>query len=318
MWWWKVQRAAVRHVSLSALGSGVLQTLGVAWLFIQLSAFQWPDYADEIRVWSWWMVVAAVVVGIWRGWPRLSVKSNISGTDAVLEMRVCNMFDQDAVFVVSSNTTFDTAIEDGTIAKVSTQGQYTERFCDTIANLDRQIEDSLERIGSNEIPIETKPYGKRNEYPLGTVADVTCNAKRAYFVAFAGLDRHRVANATKEQILDALPKLWDYVRTRGGLEPITIPIVGSGFSRTNATREELIREISKSFIAAAREGRFCEHLTITIAPDDFREKDIDLQSLGRFLEHECTYDSVPSRFPADDAQGAVGGVVQQGRQEGRE
>ena len=313
MWWWKVQQAALRHVVYSAVGAGVLQTLGVAWLFIQLTSFLWPHYAEAVRAWSWWGLAVAALVGIWCGWPRLSAKSNISGTDAILEMRVCNMFEQDGVFVVSSNTTFDTTIEDGTISRVSTQGQYTERFCDTVANLDRQIGDSLEGIDRNVFPPGQKPYGKQDEYPLGTVADVRCNGKRAYFVAFAGLDRNRVANATKEQILDALPKLWEFVRARGGLEPITIPIVGSGFSRTNATREELIREIAKSFIAAAREGRFCEHLTIAISPDDFREKDIDLQVLGRFLEHECTYDSGAARLPLNGVGDGEGGVVHQER-----
>ena len=79
------------------------------------------------------------------------------------------------------------------------------------------------------------------------------------------------------------------MRTRGDLEPIAIPIVGTGLARVSATREELVREIVKSFIAAAQVGRFCEHLTISISPEDFRDKNIDLKALGRFMEHECTY-----------------------------
>ena len=261
-----------------------LETYWVVSPIIQWIEFLWPE---TVRTYFWLVLIVALLMGLGRGWPKRSVKSKISGTDAVIEIKVCDMFDQKSVYVVSSNATFDTGIEDGTISTHSIQGQYTKRFCDSIPDLNQQLDDSLAEVKSNEISEQEKPYGKRKEYPLGTVAKVTCKGKCAYFVALACLDKNGVANATTEQILGALPTLWEYVRSRGNLEPITMPIIGSGLSGTTATREELIREISKSFIAAARKGRFCEHFTIAISPEDFRKKDIDLQKLGRFLEREC-------------------------------
>ena len=267
--WAKVQLAACGNLSYFAFGSGILHTLGVVWLLIQLIYFFWPEYDQQIREWSWWALVLGVLEGTRRAWPRLSVKSQVRGTDAEIEIRVCNLFDQEKALIISSNTTFDTSIEDGTISSRSTQGQYTELFCDSLANLDRQIEHSLQEVDYVLKDEDTKPYGNTKEYPIGTVADVTCQGKRAYFLAVGRMDRNRVANASKEEVLDALPKLWEFVRSRGGLEPIAIPIVGSGFARTRATREELVREIAKSFIAAVREGRFCENLTIAGSPEDF-------------------------------------------------
>ena len=315
--WWKVQFAACRNLSLSAFGSGILHTLGIVWLFIQLIYFLWPEYDQEIRDWSWWALALGALEGFRRAWPKLSVKSQISGTDAVIEIRVCNLFDQKEALVVSSNTTFDTSMEDETISRRSTQGQYTELFCDNLANLDRQIEDSLEGVNFALKDNDSKPYGKTKEYPIGTVANVMCSGKRAYFLAVGRMDRNHVANASKSEVLDALPRLWGFVRSRGGLEPIAVPIVGSGFARTRATREELIREIAKSFIAAVREGRFCEHLTIAVSPDDFWGKSINLSALGRFLEHEGTYDAVSSSEPQEDqVEGAHEGVVRQAPRDG--
>ena len=312
--WYKVQLAACRNLSYSAFGSGIFQTLGVVWLFIQLIYFFWPEFDHQIREWSWWAVILGAVEGIRRAWPRLSVKSQIRGTDATIEIRVCNLFDQKKALVISSNTTFDTSIEDGTISNRSTQGQYTETFCDNVLNLDRQIEDSLEGIDFVLKDEDEKPYGKRREYPIGTVANVSCSGQRAYFLAVGRLDRNRVANASKEEVLDALPRLWEFVRSRGGLEPIAVPIVGSGFARTRATREELIREIAKSFIAAVREGRFCENLTISVSPDDFWTKSIDLRALGRFLEHEGTYDAaLRTELPWRNVEGVQAGIVRQGQ-----
>ena len=249
----------------------------------------WDDFTKEAR--DYWVASLGICIifGLWRAWPRLSVKSKIAGTDAVIEIRVCDLFKQNGVFVVSSNTTFDTAMEDQTISKTSTQGEFTDRFCDDIKDLDRQIENALKGIDFKKRTPKVKPYGKKREYPIGTVAPVTCNGKTAYFVAIASMDENRKASATREDILDALPSLWEFVQTKGNLDPIAIPIVGSGFARAKATREELIQEIVKSFIAAAHVGRFCEHLTISISPKDFSEKGISLPALGRYLEHECTY-----------------------------
>lgn len=285
----KAQFAAKRHFSFIAFVSSILQAFGVLWLIIEPTAFFFPNFANVVRDWWWVFPLTGVLIGLWRAWPRLTVKSKVAGTDAVIEIRVCDLFEQDGVLVVSSNTTFDTAMEDRTISKASTQGQFTNRFCDALENLDLQIERALDGIDFEERDPATKPYGKRNEYPVGTVASVICNTKSAYFVAIASLNANRNASATREDILDALPRLWEFVRTRGDLEPIAVPIIGSGLARVPATREELIREIIKSFIAAAQVGRFCENLTISISPVDYRERNIDLPALGRFLEHECLY-----------------------------
>ena len=253
----------------------------------------------------WWIFpIVGGSVGLWRAWPRLAVQSDIGGTDASIEIHVGDLFKQDGIVVVAAPTTFDTAIEDGTIDEKSAQGQYTRLFCDSLENLDRQIEASLKGIEFVERDLADKPYGRRRQYPVGTVASVKFKDKRAYFVAIATLNSHRNAFATRHELLDTLPALWENVRTRGGMDPICVPVLGSGFSRLNATREELVREIIKSFVAATHVGRFCERLTIVISPKDFREKSIDLKSLGRFLDHECMYGDVPS--PADsESQGTA-------------
>ena len=285
----KAQFAAKRHFSFIAFALSILQAFGVLWLVVEPTTFFFPNFSSTVRDWWWIFPFAGVLIGSCRAWPRLTVNSKIAGTDAVIEIRVCDLFEQDGVLVVSSNTTFDTTMEDRTISRTSTQGQFTNRFCDALENLDRQIEDALDGIEFEERDPATKPYGKRREYPVGTVASVICNSRSAYFVAIASLNANRNASATREDILDALPLLWEFVRTRGDLEPIAVPIIGSGLARVSATREELIREIIKSFIAAAQVGRFCENLTISISPEDYRERNINLPALGRFLEHECTY-----------------------------
>ena len=289
---WHYILALFSNVSFAAIGSSVLHAFGVLWLAVQIVSYFRPSFITMVQQ-SWWMFVSVgLLIGAYRGWPRLVIRSKVKGTDSTIEIRVGDLFEQEGSVVVAAPTSFDTSMEDETIDVRSVQGQYTKRFCDSMENLNGQIEASLQGVDFEERDEAEKPYGSRRRYPVGTVASVIFKGKRAYFVSIATLNAHRIAFATRNELLDALPALWENIRTRGGIDPINIPIIGSGFSRLNATREELVREIIKSFVAATHAGRFCERLRIMVSAQDFRDSAIDLEALSRFLEHECTYGNV--------------------------
>ncbi len=282
--------SALRHVLWRRIILTVLESFGILWLVLEIGSFFFPSIEQAVRPYWWAFLMAGLLVGLFRGRPRLTMSYRVGGTDTTVEIRVCDMFDQPGALVVTSNTTFDTSIEDGIISAKSTQGQFTTRYCDSVAQLDSSIEDSLAGVAlEKELTSDEKPYGKRKKYPVGTVASVTCSGRRAYLVAISSLNAYRVASATKQDVLDALPQLWEYVRSRGELTTICCPIIGSGFSRTDATREDLVREIVRSFVAAARTGRFCEHITVAISSADFRRGTVDMKQLARFVEYACTF-----------------------------
>ncbi|MCY4364000.1 MAG: DUF6430 domain-containing protein [Gammaproteobacteria bacterium] len=281
--------AFLRSFSFKTLGALVLQAFGVLLLVTEICLTVFPEFVPPVREYWWTFLLFGAAVGLWRAWPRLVVQFEITGTDASIAIRVGDLFEQDGAVVVPAPTSFDTAINDGTIDVKSVQGQYTFQFCDSLENLNQQIAMALEGIEFTERDVADKPFGSRKKYPVGTIASVNCREKKAYLVAIATLNAHRIASATRNDLLDALPALWENIRTRGGMEPISVPVLGSGFSRLNAKRDELVREIVKSFVAATHAGRFCERLTIVISPKDFQERKINLESLGRFLEQECQY-----------------------------
>jgi len=284
--------AALRHLSIKAVGSSLLQAFGVLWLVVEVTAFFWPDFSAGTKSYWWLFLVTGTAVGLFRAWPRLSVCAFVSGTDCSITIRVCDLFAVAGVaYVVGTNTTFDTAIEDGTIHPASVQGQFTTRLCSSRQQLDRDIAHSLEGIPSSAVLPQDKAYGKLHRYEIGTVASVLVQKRRAYLVAIATLNAHKVAQARRRDVSDALPRLWEYIRTRGSLDVLCCPILGSGFSRLDATREALVHEIVRSFIPAVRAGTFCRGLIIVVSPRDFREGHLDLKRLGEFLQHECAYGS---------------------------
>lgn len=280
----------LKAISLVRLGSALLQVFGVLWLLVQITAFFSTDLSNHIKEGWWIFLLIGLVCGFIRAWPKKVVENRIFGTDVDVKVRVCDIFSVDGAFVIGCNTTFDTTIEDNTISANSLQGQFTMRYCSSILELDEKIEAGLRGLKPlRERDKTDKPYGKTAEYDYGTVAPIEIANRKAYFVAIARLNKHRVARSDRKNFLDALGRLWAEIRSRGGFDPICCPILGSRYSRLNLTREELIREIIKSFVAATLEAKFSEKLTIVVHTNDHSSGLVDLEKIERFLENECVY-----------------------------
>ena len=282
----------IKQFYLQRFVSSLLQAFGILWLLIEVTAYFFSDrpWVATIKSGWWVFLIAGVIIGLYRAWPRFFVKERISYTDTDVEVSVGDIFSRPYAVIIGSNTTFDTAMDDNTISPKSLQGQFTQKYCLSISELDKQLDSTLQNVSPrNTRNKQDKPYGKSEEYELGTVAPIDIGGKRAYFVAIAVLNKHRVATSNRDSFLDSLPRMWAEIRRRGKFEYICCPVLGSGFSRLNLSREELIREIIKSFVTATIEGKFCEKLTVVISPKDFREGYVDLQKIGSFLGHECIY-----------------------------
>ena len=287
--------------SLLPIIASLLEPLGVLWLIIEPLSFFFPSFGKLVQPWWWLFLLGGCLLGLYRALPKLTASSRVQGTDSFIELRITDMFRVPAAFVIPYNRTFDTSLEDGIISLTSTQGQFTKLFfSDSRDELDRQICMSVDSTKGTALDSNDKPYGKQIEFPVGTVAKVSSSGQIAYLVAIGSLNKYKSASASTEDILDTLPMTWEFIRTRGELGALCCPILGSGFSRAAATREDLTREIIKSFVSACRAGRFCEKLTIAIAPSDFKSGKVNLETLRRFLEHECLYPvSLSSDFASE-------------------
>lgn len=274
----------------------LLQAFGALWLLIQATDFFFSDPAWTAFVRSiWWLFcICGLLIAIRRAWPKRSVEARIKDTDVMVEIRIGNILKQDGAIIVGSNTTFDTSLEDGTISKSSVQGQFTEQHFDNVRELDQKLDQALKPVSSTATrTTDDKPYGKVKEYELGTVAPIEFGGRKAYFVAIARLNSERVASSDANAFQDALPKIWNGLRSRGGMEKLVCPVLGSGYSRLKLTRKELVQAIIRSFVVASQEGKLTEKLSIVVRPEDLRQGQLSLEDLHRFLECECLYTQAP-------------------------
>ena len=275
--------------------SAVFQAFGVLWLIVEAADYffgnpMWTNFVKS----TWWLFLASgISLGIVRAWPKRFVWSRIKGTDVVVEVRIGDILKQEGALVVGSNTTFDTNVTDGTISKNSVQGQFTLRYFHALEALDSRLAEAL-RI----VPVVRtrtaldKPYGKVDEFEIGTVAPIVVSERKAYFVAVARMNSERVASSDANSLHDALPRIWNGIRNRGGMESLLCPVLGSGYSRLSLTRQELLYAIIKSFVVASQEGKLTEKLSVVVHPKDLKKGQLDLDELQRFLEYECVYGRV--------------------------
>lgn len=278
-----------RHgFSLTRAGQALLASFGTMWLGAEILSFFSQDGGAWLRrQWIPFLLVG-VLLALWLNRPRVRFACRLAGRDAVVEIRVGDMFAMQGALVIGSNTSFDTDTASGLISEGSVQGQFTKKYYTSVSHLDGDLASALAGIVPDHTSSTKK--GKSAVYPIGTTLHVVTQGRRAYFVAIANMNDHGVATGTFDDLKTSLPMLWDYVATKGGsFESLVVPVLGSGFSRLPQPREEIIRAIVNSFVAACSSARPTEKLVIIIPFKDFHEHQVDFIELERYVQHVCRY-----------------------------
>src|SRR5260370_4174634 len=155
------------------------------------------------------VVVISVVYGGFRSWPR-PIEEIYSSPNVKIRLVKGNLFDQPGHLVIGMSDTFDTSIP-VIIARSSIQGQFLESiFCGNVEDLDRQLLQALSHI--QPIGLIDKP-GKREKYPIGTVAVLNEHARRFFCVAYTEMNERNEARGTMDGIWRSLRSLWKAICT---------------------------------------------------------------------------------------------------------
>lgn len=271
------------------LMSAFLGAFGSLWLAVQIATFfaKGTGVPDGIR--HAWPLFAMAGLGIaaYRRRPHLLVSQKLSGRDVTIEIAIGDIFSFSGAIIVGTNTTFTTRISHELISEHSVQGIFTRTYYRDETQLDEELCSQLGGVPCEKL--QGKQACKTNKYPLGTCVRLDTKGRVGYFIAIAEINKHGVASCTFDGLKDSLAELWVYIQEHGAKGSLVMPAVGTGFGRLTQTREEVIREIIKSFVAACSERTFADKLTIVITPRDVAKYRISLDGLGSYLQHGCTY-----------------------------
>lgn len=281
-----------RRVVGSLLGS-FFQSLGVIWLLIQFLSWAY----HPVSCWASqhaWVIIPLILMGsalkaVWMCRPLRAFEERLKGRDVSIGIRVGDILEVKDALVVSTNSTFDTNVSGGIIDPKSLQGKFAKKYYSDEAHLDHDLENALKDQPCKQI--DDGRIGKKKRYEIGTVAKISPRNRTVYMIAIADLSARGAASGSPAGVIESIGKLWHFVGEHGSVDPLAIPVLGTGNARILLTREKMIREIISSFVAACSKSkkRFCNKLTIFVSEEDYLKYEIDMLELRSYLKHVCRY-----------------------------
>jgi hypothetical protein len=221
----------------------------------------------------------------WRG----VVRRTLDGEPAITVLVVSgDIFDErDAHLVIGFADTFDLdTTDDVVISGTSLQAQATRLlFGNDRALLERNLRAAL-RHGTRVARERrsTKKHGKLIRYEIGTVAVLNHANRRVFALAYSRMGNDLVARSSIGDIHSCLERLWDAVYRHGQLQPVAIPLIGTGLARVDdAGPADLLKLIAESFVTRSRARRISRELRIVVRPEDLAA--IDVASVAEFIDH---------------------------------
>ncbi|MBM3298392.1 MAG: hypothetical protein FJY85_00380 [Deltaproteobacteria bacterium] len=279
-----------QNLSIKKFAQHLLSSFGVLWLLAEMVSFFSQEAKDWLTSYWWLFLLLGAASAVYSSRPRSSFSYKLSGRDVVIEVLVADAFRVPGALVVPTNTTFDTDLEGRISRAPSIQGRFLRDYYDSnLEHLDLDIEKQLEleRYAYSDTA-DDKP-GKRRRYEIGTVIRLQKQGRLFYLLALTHISPEGRAHGTEEDLGIALAKLWYYLGERGDKCDIVIPVIGTGHARLPIGREEVVRDITRSFIASCSSRTPCNKLTIAMYPPDVARYGIDLCDLDVFLEYSCRY-----------------------------
>ena len=265
---------------------------GVAFTFSEIMdrVFNQPDVYALLRSNFVLLLAATFLISICLNWQALKCSHFLAGTDIKITLLVRDILKQKDAVVISTNTTFDTLMDDEFISIKSVQGQFQEKYYhNNLGQLNKQLAEALD--GKPYIDLTDGRQTNTKQYAIGTVCKISINAKHAYFSAVADINKFgKPINTKMNDIITALVNLWQSLNTIGHIEALSIPLIGTGRAGVkDASRDIIIQEIIFSFIVAAKEMKVTENLTICVHPSDFSQKNLHWEDMCEYLKYMCKF-----------------------------
>lgn len=227
-----------------------------------------PNFFTSNAWMGWGGILAALVYGIARAWPRPIATQYQSPTTKISLLRG-NLFDQhEAHLIIGASDTFDTAPPH--IDPRSVQGQFLHRiYGGDLPKLDSDITDELASVATvGSIPGK---QGKTDRYQLGTTVTLRENARRFFLVAYTRMNHKSSASSTTDGVWNSLSELWKVVRAESNGGTVCIPMIGGGQSKLSSVlpSADSVRFIALSFMLASRAQKVCDELVIVAPTNEY-------------------------------------------------
>lgn len=264
-----------------------MAVIGSLWLFIEVVNYFFSTTILNDTKDFWIFIITSAILSVIINLQKLTYRYFIKDKDIKIKLVIGDIFKQRGDIVIATNTTFDTTMKNDFISKNSIQGKLALKYYTKIDHLDSEIDHAL----NSKTPIEIldRPNSKCKRYSIGTTIKLCHKSFKSYWLALSNVNEYGKPSSNFTDLQIALESLWTFISTNGHMDRLVLPILGSGKSAINASRQKIIKEIIYSFVVFSKEKKITEELVICIFPTDFANNEINLNEINKFLEYHCLY-----------------------------
>jgi hypothetical protein len=209
----------------------------------------------------------------------------VNNRDIELELSIGNIEKIKSAYVIPVNSEFDMSLNGSVQAATSVKSMVISKY---FGGDHKSIKQKL----SNELKSKLYSTQKENgKYKLGTTVRIETDDKKNtfYFVVNSHKLNDSRVEASESGLSVTLSGLWSYISTYGAKENIAMPLLGTGNGRLKMPREEVYKEIVRSFIASCSGKNYCERMTIVVREDDIAKYKINVDELVEFTKLNTKY-----------------------------
>ena len=217
--------------------------------------------------------------------PKNNFIFKVNNRDVELELSIGGIEKIKSAYIVPVNSEFDMSLGGSVKVAQSVKSMVIKKyFAGDASVLQQRIAKELK----SKIYVTQKEDGK---YKLGTTVRIETEDKKKvfYFVVNSHKLNDRRVEASEDGLCATLSGLWSYISTHGAKEYVATPLLGTGNGRLKIPREEVYKEIVRSFIASCSGKSYCERLTIVVRDEDVSKCKINIEELVEFTKSHTEY-----------------------------
>lgn len=242
------------------------KTFALVWVFLGSALYFINN--DHLKKWYYYLILAIVIlVGIAIAFlVKRKVRHRIRSLDIDIDIILGDILGiQDETVIIPVNDVFDTEL--GSIINAdSIQGQFTHQiYHGDSARLDTDIETELQPYLKYAVYDNSKIYGKKKRFPLGTVVEVG-NSPRYLLVVVTRMQstNKRADKVATDDLWTILSSVWEYNRNNNSIRRVVMPIIGTGYGRTAPNITAVAKMILLSFYSKSKEEKIAEKITLVL------------------------------------------------------
>ena len=264
--------------------------IGFFLLFIQFSNEWLKDYVQIIKFYLSLnsTILLSFIYVLVRTFPKTNFEYQLKGRDVTIALKIGDCFKNDGSLIIPINSEFNVGLSGNVQKSASIQSNLISQYYDgKITHLEKDIKD----VTNNKLnKIYFKSKYKNNKYLIGTVIEIRQKEKTFFLLANSVKKKNSHVYIDINIFTESLNELWNFLSKETSKQKIvTIPLLGTGMAGLTLTKNEVIKEIIKSFVASCSEKTYCEKLIISINPDDIDNGLVQPEEIIDFLRLKCEY-----------------------------